>query len=222
MAKPPKRQPKPDRYWPLGQIEYEHEIEDSFPDEARLLGTIMILWNRQELALRALFVSLLSARQRTCAKAIWDRQPTHQARRDMLALALTTVKLSKRKTGILTWVIDNTKTLADRRNELIHAEYVVHHETDRLHAKVSSPRSNQPPKYQQVGESDLRVVVDDLSWLLRATQKAHIELSEPLKKWAKKLDATLAPIAAEIKQAQESQRTGSDLQSLRQFHDKEF
>ena len=222
MNKPPKHQDKPDWYWPLGSLEYEAEIEDFFPDEARLLGTIMILWNRQELALRSLFLDLLNARQRAYAESIWDRQPTHQARRDLLALALTTVKLSKRKAGILTWVIDNTKTLADRRNELINAEYVVHHRTDRLHAKVKAPRSNKPPKYQQVGASDLQDVVQELSWVLRATESAHFELSDRLRRISKKLDAALKPLATEIQQAQESPQSGSDLQSLRRVHGEEY
>ena len=203
MNKPPKRQDTPDWYWPLAALEYEHEIEDSFPDEARLLGTIMILWNRQELTLRSIFIDLLNARQRPYAEAIWDRQPTHQAKRDLLALALTTIKLSKRKSNILTWVIDNTKTLADRRNELIHAEYVVHGRTDRLHTKVKSPRSNKPPKYQQAGESDLRIVVEDLSWLLHATSTARIELSDKMKRFSKQLGKELETIAAEIQQHQE-------------------
>lgn len=185
--------PKPDWYWPLGALEYQHEIDEAYPDEARLLGAIMILWNRQELTLRDIFVDLLNARQRDYAEAIWDRQPTHQAKRDLLALALSTVKLSKRKAGILNWVIDHTKTLADRRNELIHAEYVVHHRTHRLHAKVKSPRSTKPPKYQQVGESDLRVVIDELSFLLRATEGAYMELSSRFRRLAKKLDLGPAP-----------------------------
>lgn len=193
MGEPPARERKPDWYWPLAALEYEHEIADFFPDEAQLLGTIMILWNRQELALRMIFVDLLNARQRDYAEAIWDRQPTHQAKRDLLALALTTVRLSKRKAGILTWVIDNTKTLADRRNELIHAEYVVHHRTNRLHAKVKAPRSNKPPKYQQVGESDLRVVVEELSFLLRATEGACTQLSSRFKRLSKMLDSKLPP-----------------------------
>lgn len=188
MYEPPESARKADWYWPLAALEYEHEIEEAYPDEARLLGTIMILWNRQELALRKIFLDVLSARQREYAKAIWDRQPTHQAKRDMLALALTTVRLSKRKAGILAWVIDHTKTLADRRNELIHAEYVVHHRTQRLHAKVKSPRSTKPPKYQQVGVSDLRLVVEELSFLLRATEGAYTELSGRIRRLAKQLD----------------------------------
>jgi hypothetical protein len=200
MNKPPKREPKPDLYWPLGALEYEHEIEDSFPDEARLLGTIMILWNRQELTLREIFVDLLNTRQRDYAIAIWDRQPTHQSKRDLLSLALTTVKLSKRKAGILTWVIENTKTLADRRNELIHAEYVVHNRTDRLHAKVKSPRSTKPPKYQPVGESDLQVVVKELSFLLRATEGAYTELSPRFKQFAKILDQGISSKSDQLPQ----------------------
>lgn len=188
MNKPPKRQSKPDWYWPLGALEYEHEIADFFPDEAQMLGVIMILWNRQELTLRTIFVDLLGTRRPEYAEAIWDRQPTHQAKRDLLELALTTLKLSKRKAGILRWVIDNTKTLADRRNELIHAEYVVHHRTERLHAKVKAPRSNKPPKYQPTGASDLKVTVEELSFLCRATEAAYTELSPRFRKLSKLLD----------------------------------
>lgn len=192
MSTPPKWEPKLDRFWPLAAVEYEHEIADYFPDEAQLLGAIVILWNRQEIALRDIFVDLLNASQRDYAGAIWDRQPTHQAKRDLLELALTTMRLSKRKIGILRWVIDNTKTLADRRNELIHAEYVVHQRTDRLHAKVKSPRSSKPPKYQQVGASDLRTVVQEMSLLLQATEAAHMELSPRLSRLSKKFSALLS------------------------------
>jgi hypothetical protein len=206
MDEPSARERQADWYWPLAALEYEHEIDEAFPDEARLLGTIMILWNRQELALRGIFLDLLNARQRPYAEAIWDRQPTHQAKRDMLGLALTTVRLSKRKAGILTWVIDHTKTLADRRNELIHAEYVVHHRTQRLHAKVKAPRSNKPPKYQQVGVSDLRVVVEELSFLLRATEGAYTELSSRFRRMAKQLD--LGPRAKTHQPPPENQQSG--------------
>jgi hypothetical protein len=168
MAKDPKR----DWYWPLGALDYALEIEEDFPDEAQLLGIITILWNRQEMALKRLFKCLLSSNRPAFAESIWDRQSTHQARRDLLALALQTVKLTKRQRGILGWIIENTKTLADRRNELIHAEYVVHGRTNKLHAKVKAPRSNKPAKHQKASASDLQKVVNDLCFLVQATEAA--------------------------------------------------
>lgn len=90
-----------------------------------MLGVITILWNRQELSLRRMFIWILRAKSDDYAAAIWDRYPTHKARRDTLEMAIANAKLTKRQKAILRWVIDQTKTMADRRNELIHAEYVV-------------------------------------------------------------------------------------------------
>lgn len=173
MAKSP---PK-DWYWPLGGINYASEVHDFFPEEAELLGSITILWNRQEAALRRLFAELIAPRatRRDYALAIWDRQPTHQARRDMLALAFDAAKLTKRQKGILKWIVDRTKTLADRRNDLMHAEYVVHGRTDALHARVKAPKSQKPPKHQRAAVSDLIVVERELEHLLQATEAALFE-----------------------------------------------
>lgn len=184
---------KPDWYWPLASLNYEAEIADGYADEAQLIGAITILWNNHEKTLKCIFVDLLSSRKSKFVEAIWDRQPTHQAKRDLLTLALTTLKLSKRQINILNWVIDNTKTLADRRNELIHAEYVVHHRTYRLHAKVRSPRSNKPAKFQPVGASDLKGVVEDLSFLIRATESAYIELSPRMRRAIKSIELGMSP-----------------------------
>ena len=175
MAKDPKR----DWYWPLGALDYEHEIRDFFPEEAEMLGVITILWNRHEKALGWLFLDILKTRRRAFAEAIWSRQSTHQGKRDLLALALHTVKLTKRQASALRWVIDNTKTVADRRNELIHAEYVVHGRTDKLHAKVRAPRSNKPPKHQKVTTADLQKIIVDLSRLVQGTEQARWEFATP-------------------------------------------
>lgn len=175
MAKAPTKKLKDDWYWPLGAIDYALEIWEEFPDEAQLLGVITILWNRQEIALRNLYRALIASPRTAYAEAIWDRQPTHQARRDLLSIALHTVKLTKRQTGILTAVIENTKTLADRRNELIHAEYVVHGRTDTLHARVKAPRSNKPPKHQKAAPKDLERVAAELSHLVASTEFAIVD-----------------------------------------------
>lgn len=169
--------PKADWYFPLGAIDYAVEIQEDFPEEAELLGVITILWNRHEAGLRRLFLTLIASKRPALAEAIWDRQPTHQARRDLLALALNTAKLTKHQRGVLQWVIDTTKTVADRRNELIHAEYVVHHSTQKLHAKVKAPRSNKPPKHQNASATDLRIVVDRLQILVQATEGAWLEFA---------------------------------------------
>lgn len=215
MTKPPLT----DWYWPLGALDYAREIHDFFPEEAELIGVITILWNRQDKALKRIFVSLLSARQRAYAEAIWDRQPTHQARRDLLALALQTVRLSKRKAAILSSVIENTKMVADRRNELIHAEYVVHGRTDQLHAKVAAPRSTKPPKHQKVAPTDLRTVVDRLVQLLQATEAASLELGS---RSTQRLLKQLEKFAEEHGPFPKNPHSGSDLQSLRQTHGEEY
>lgn len=179
MNKPPKAQDKPDWYWPLAALSYSSEIHDYFPEEAEMIGVITILWNRQELALRSIFIKILEPRSPDFGEAIWDRQPTHQARRDLLAVALDTAKMTKRAKAILTYIIDKTKVMADRRNELMHAEYVVHGRTDKLHAKVKSPRSTKDAKYQKVSTSDLQVIVRDLDELLGVTEYNSFEFFGP-------------------------------------------
>ncbi|MCW2381354.1 hypothetical protein [Sphingobium sp. B2D3C] len=171
-----------DFYWPLGGLDYGHEVRDLFPQEAELLGVIAIMWNRQEGALRRLFLEILAPRSHSYGEAIWDRQPTHHARRDLLALARETAGLTDRQRGVLDWVIEKTKTLADRRNELIHAEFVVHSRTDVLHAKIKSPRSSKPPKHQKASPNDLEKIVNDLNVLLQATEASWVEFLAPEKK----------------------------------------
>lgn len=123
----------------------------------------------------------------------------------MLALALETVKLTKRQKGVLHWVIEHTKTLADRRNELIHAEYVVHGRTNKLHAKVKPPRSHKPAKHQKAAASDLKVVVADLQLLVQATEAAWFEFAT---RSTKKLMAGLRKIAADVQRSRENPQSG--------------
>ena len=66
-----------------------------------MLGIITILWNRQEAALYRIYKKLIASKRPEYAKAIWERQPTHQARRDLLGLALHTVKMTKRQAEFL-------------------------------------------------------------------------------------------------------------------------
>ncbi len=87
--------------------------------------------------------------------------------------------MTGRQVGILRFIIDKTKTVADRRNELIHAEYVVHAHTDKLHAKVKPPRSTKPARYQKLSVKDLAEIVDDVSALLQATEAAWLEFMPP-------------------------------------------
>lgn len=184
--------PKNDSYWPLAGLSYAQEVHDFFPQEAELLGVIAILWSRQELALKRLFVDLIDAQTPAYAEAIWNRLPTHQSRRDLLALALDTCTLSSHQQGVLTWVIDKSKTVADRRNELMHAEYVVHGRTSQLHARIKSPRSTKPAKHQKASVKDLRQFVEDMELLLQATEGAWFELLSEAKR--AEMDALIAAI----------------------------
>jgi len=163
-----------DWFWPLGALDYDREIREAYAEEAELLGVMTILWNRQELALRSLFQCLVASKRPAFAEAIWDRQPTHQARRELLSVALRTVRMTRHQAAILGWVLEHTKSVADRRNELIHAEYVVHGRTDKLHARVKSPRSNKPAKHQKATVSDLEQVVTSLSELVQSTEAAIV------------------------------------------------
>ena len=188
-----------DAYWPLGAIDYAAEVRDEFSEEAELLGVITILWNRQELALKRLFETIVASKRPTYAAAVWDIQPTHQARRNLLALALQSARLTKRQAQILGWVVGRTKTVSDRRNELIHAEYVVEFSTNKLHAKVKAPRSNKPAKHQPVAVSDLSQVTRDLDHLLQATEAAWFEFAP---RTVKRLQNKLNDIVREMKAAQ--------------------
>ena len=184
-----------------------------------MLGIITILWNRQELKLQHLYCQLIASKRPAYAEAIWDRQPTHQARRDLLAIALHTVKMTARQKSILSFIIEKTKTVADRRNELLHAEYVVHGRTDKLHARVKAPRSNKPVKHQKVTAGDLQAVIDDLEYLLRMTEAAWIEFQT---RRGKRLTAELRRFVKEHGPFPRSPQSDSDLPTLRQTHDAEF
>lgn len=179
MVKIPKRAVSKDWYWPLGSLGYSPEIRDTFPEEAEMVGVITIMWNRIEQGLRHLFMEILEPRTATYGEAIWDRQPTHQARRDLLSVALETANLSERQSAILSYIIEKTKGMADRRNELIHAEYVVHGRTDKLHAKVKSPRSTKPAKFQKLSTKDLQTVIDGLDELFGVIEGAFFEFLGP-------------------------------------------
>lgn len=184
-----------------------------------MLGIITVLWNRQELKLRGLYVKLISSSRPAYAEAIWDRQPTHQAKRDLLALALVTVKMTKRQASILSYIIERTKVLADRRNELLHAEYVVHGRTDKLHALVKPPRSNKPPKNQRASASDLQQVIDHLEQLIMATESASFEF---LTRSGKRLIKSIDKFVEKHGPFPENPQTGSDLPSLRRTHDEGY
>jgi hypothetical protein len=212
------RKPKEDWYWPLGALEYQHEIRDFFSEEAESLGVITILWNRQELQLRSIYKRLIASKRPEYALAIWDRQPTHQARRDLLALAIHTAKLTKRQAAILDYVIEKTKVVADRRNELLHAEYVVHGRTDKLHARVKPPRSHKPAKHQKVAPADLQQAVDELERLLMATESARFEFST---RKEKKFIAALDKLVERPRQSQGSPQNDSAPRSPRQNGDGE-
>lgn len=181
MDEPPKRKRKAPWFWPLGALSYSSEITDHFSEEAQLLGAMAILWNRHELALRDCFLNILEPRVRAYGEAIWNRQTTHKNKRNLLSLALETANLTERQQGVLDWVIENTKTVADRRNELIHAEYVVHGRTGELHAKVTAPRARKP-KHQRLSVRELRKVLEQLDRLMQATEAAKFELLSPSKR----------------------------------------
>ena len=219
MTDIPKGKLGKDWYWPLASLSYSPEIRDFFPEEAEMIGVITILWNRQELALRSIFLSILEPRSKEFGEAIWDRQPTHQARRDLLSAALDTAKMTKRAKAILSYVIDKTKVMADRRNELMHAEYVVHGRTEKLHAKVKPPRSIKDAKYQKLAISDLQVIIDDLDGLLGVTEYNAFEFLGPKgrRMWNK-----IGKELKALKQEMGNPQSDSDLQSLRQIHDAEY
>jgi hypothetical protein len=198
-------------------MSYSSEVEDFFPEQAELLGVITILWNRQELALRDCFLNLLEPRAWAYGEAIWNRQSTHQNKRALLSLALETADLNQRQKGILDWIIEQTKTVADRRNELIHAEYVVHGRTGELHAKVTAPRA-QKPKHQRLSVRELRKVIDQLDYLLQATEAAKFELLSPAKR--AEFEATIQALRGR-EPSHDNQQSGSHLQSGRQTRDAE-
>ncbi|MEO8926387.1 MAG: hypothetical protein ABI306_04415 [Caulobacteraceae bacterium] len=165
-------------YYPLGFVSGSAEIREWFPLEAELLGTFVIIWNRHEMRLRQAFVKLTGARSKTLIGAIWDRQPTHQAKRALLSLALRNVKLNEKQRQLLELSIDRSKTIADGRNDLIHAEYVMSARHEML-AKVSSPNSTKPPRYRRVTAKDLERAIDELEQVAAITDALNLELADP-------------------------------------------
>jgi len=212
------KHPREEFYWPLGELSHASEIRDYFAEESELLGVITILWNRQEIRLKSIYKRIIASKREAFAEAIWDRQPTHQARRDTLALALTTVKLTKRQKAILGFVIEKTKDIADRRNDLIHAEYVVHGRTEKLHAKIRSPRSTKPPKHQRASAEDLLLVIEELETLLGFTDAAWFEFDT---RKGKAIQASLNRLAKSIPIFRENPHGGLGPPSLRRRPDGE-
>lgn len=147
----------PLQYWPLGVLGHSAEIEDLFPEEAMCIGIITILWNNQEQSLIELFKLLLGAKAPAVAISIMERQLTHKYRRDLIETAKRHADLPDHLEHWANLVLKNTKTLADRRNELMHGQYVVSAKDDRLYAEVRSPNSSKPSKHQRNDVTALRV-----------------------------------------------------------------
>ncbi|MEH6697810.1 MAG: hypothetical protein V7672_03830 [Brevundimonas sp.] len=163
------------QYWPLGRLGHADEIREHFSEEAALIGTLTILWNNHEIDLSRLFTYLVGGKH-SYAYAIWARQPTHKARRDLLELALEHGDLDEPRRVQLAEIIKGTKAIADQRNDLIHAEYVVHSRTDRLHAKVRAPNSAKPPTYHGSSVKDLQRIIDELGRLNGITSQLIVDL----------------------------------------------
>ena len=109
--------------------------------------------------------------------------------------------------------------MADRRNALMHAEYVVHGRTDKLHAKVKAPRSTKPPKHQKLSKKDLQAIVDDLEHLLRVTEASTFVFTT---RKDRKLMAAFDKALAELKPSPQNPQSDSDLQTLRRRHGEEY
>jgi hypothetical protein len=155
---------------------YGGEIAQFYADEAAMIGAITILWNHHEDRLRAIFARILASPKEGYAEAIWDRQPTHQAKRNLLAMALDFGGLNDGQRDLLERVIEDTKTLADRRNDLLHGKYVVHGNTNNLFAVVRSPNSTKPAKYQKNTVNDLDKVSEALERLIDLAGYLNVSL----------------------------------------------
>lgn len=169
-----------DFYWPLGGLGFGDEIAEVYPEEASLLGAITILWNYHEDQLRAVFLRLMASPHETYAGAVWDRQPTHQAKRNLLALALEhRSDLTPLQRTLLSEVLEGTKRVADRRNELLHGIYMVHGNTQQVFAVSQSPNSTKPPRYHKSSVKDLRVVLADLERMISVQGYLAVSLIDP-------------------------------------------
>lgn len=173
------RKPREEFYWLLGRIGYGSEVRDFFPEEAELIGVLTILWNVHEKNLRSLFVRILGGPHEDYVAAIWDRMPTHHARRGTLALALEYGALDDKQAALLTEVIDRTKRLADRRNTLIHAEFVVKSGTEQLFAKSRPPNSSKPAIHQKTTKADLAKLVTEVEELITMDEALSVSLLPP-------------------------------------------
>lgn len=173
-----KKRAKEEFYWPLGLVQYGAEIEELYPDEAQLLGAITILWNHHEDALRSIFSNMFESGRKSYCEAIWDRQPTHQAKRNLLAMALEHVELTDRQRLLLEEVLKRTKKFADRRNDLIHGIYEVHGRSSELFARVKS-RGAKAEKRQRSSKKALQQAVQDLEMLMQLESALSIEMIDP-------------------------------------------
>lgn len=164
---------KRDRHYPLGFWSGASEIQDNYGAEAEAIGVITILWNCHEQALKAIFARLLSP-QDEFANLLWDSENTNRGRLKLLTLVRDGLSMSEERQSLLGEVITRTGTLAEQRNALAHAEYVVD-----MDAQVLMARTQRRSKGALVRPSDLDAlnrIIRDLEVLDRCVSALRLDL----------------------------------------------
>lgn len=162
--------------YPLGFVSGASEVWDDYFEEAALLGVFTMMWNRHELRLKELFVDLLAPHQ-SFGLAVWENANTHAGKMKLFAQAVAHMPVTERGKMILQEITDETARLSDRRNALIHAEYVIHRETLDIAARTN--RKDKPPVYVPATADELRKVIADLDRVAGLVSHATVALMDP-------------------------------------------
>lgn len=165
-----------DRDYPLGFVSGANEFWTSYRDEAALLGIFTMVWNTHELSLKRLFQMMVTP-HRDFAIAIWDQANTHKGKMTLFGHAVAHTPLSDENRAALREIVSETARLSERRNALIHAEYVIHNETMDIAARTY--RKDKPSTYTPASVEELTVLVNDLDRLAAKVDRTSLALLDP-------------------------------------------
>lgn len=181
--------------YPLGFVSGASEVWDDYFEEAALIGVFTMMWNRHELRLKDVFIHML-APHRSFGQSIWDNANTHAAKMKLFSQAVGHMPLTANGKAILQKIVDETSRLSERRNALIHAEYVIHRETMDISARTN--RKDKPPVYVPATADELKKVIDDLDRATELVSHASLALLD---------QEELAGLVESIREAAEGVRT---------------
>lgn len=150
-----------DKLYPLGFVNGAEEMLD-FSAEAEAIGIITMLWNRHELQLGDIFASAMGS-QHAFARALWDSENTHRGKLKLLRLAVEAAPMTDEQKDLLSALTEQTALVSEKRNALIHGEFVVDMPNDKLIARQS--RRLKPPVYHPSDIAALYLIIESISQL---------------------------------------------------------